>query len=112
MNTLKLQYLIILLNIYNYISIPDRERIKCTCKKMFNVHTLECFITVIILLTVLILATLLGVDIITIGASAGGSVLGGITLVIIAWTGIPWCILIRVRLWRWTMDVMAEGGVL
>ena len=112
MHTLKLQYLIVLLNTYTYISKPYRERLKHTCKMMFNVHTLECFVTVAALLGLLVWATLLGFDIMTMGPSAGGSVIGGATLVLTSWVGLPWCVLMRIGLWRWVMREMTDGGVL
>ncbi len=112
MYTLKLQYLIVLLNTYNYISKPYRERLKHTCQVMFNVHTLECFVTVGALVGVLVWATLLGFDIMTIDTSAGGSVIGGTILVVTSWVGLSWCVLVRVGLWRWTMREMTDGGVL
>ena len=79
---------------------------------MFNVHTLECFVTVAALLGILVWSTLLGFDIMTIGTSAGGSVIGGTILVLTALVGLSWCVLMKVKLWRWIMKEMTDGGVL
>ena len=112
MHTLRLYYLILLLHTYNYISKPYRERLKHTCKMTFNVHTLECFVTVAALVGILVWATLLGFDIMMMGTSAGGSVIGGTILVLTSWVGLSWCVLQRVMLWRWVMREMTEGDVL
>ncbi len=112
MHTLKLQHLIVLLNTYNYISKPYREHLKHTCKMTFNVHTLECFVTVGALIGILLWATLLGFDIMMMGPSAGGSVIGGTILVATSWVGLSWCVLMRIGLWRCVMREMTDGGVL
>jgi len=98
MHTLKLQYLISLLHVYNYVEKPDRESIKKTLKESFNdlfsVHTIPLTISLGVCTAAFIYAWTLVVGYYGRGMYVEGGLLG------LASMGLLWVMVGEWKLWR------------
>ena len=98
MHTLKLQYLISLLHVYNWIGKPVRESIKKTlvdsCKDIFSVHTISLIISLGISSAVFIYTWVFVVVYYGRGMYVEGGLLG------LASMGLLWVMAEECKLWR------------
>ena len=98
MHTLKLQYLISLLHVYNWIGKPARDSIKKTlvdsCKDIFSVHTISLIISLGVCTAAFIYAWVEAVGYYGRGMYVEGGLLGIISM------GLLWVMAEEWKLWR------------
>ncbi len=94
MHTLKLQYLIGLLHVYNYVGKPVRESIKQTLYDIFSVHTIPLIISLGVNSAVFIYAWVLVVGYYGRGMYVEGGLLGLTSM------GLLWVMTGELELWR------------
>jgi len=94
MHTLKLQYLISLLHVYNYVEKPTRDSIKQTFNDVFSVHTIPLIISIGLCTAAFIYTWVLVVGYYGRGMYVEGGLLG------LASMGLLWVMAMEWKLWR------------
>ncbi len=94
MHTLKLQYLIGLLHVYNYVEKPIRESIKQTFNDILSVHTIPLIISLGVCISAFIYVWVLAVGYYGRGMYVEGGLLG------LTSAGLLWVMTGELELWR------------
>ncbi len=94
MHTLKLQYLIGLLHVYNYVEKPIRESIKQTFNDILSVHTIPLIISLGVCISAFIYVWVLAVGYYGRGMYVEGGLLG------LTSAGLLWVMVGEWKLWK------------